>query len=67
MSVWHVLIYAGAAILALRSFVQLVTNYRAEYEQTAVTAEFTRMKEEREREAAAESDRPIPAEAATAA
>lgn len=66
MTFWHVLLYAAAAMLALRSFVQLVTNYRHEYEQTAVSAEFTRMKEEREREMA-ESDRPLPAEAATAA
>ena len=67
MTFWHVLLYAAAAILALRSFIQLVTNYRHEFEQTAVANEFTRMKEEREREAAAEGDRPPAAEAATAA
>ena len=50
MSVWHVLLYVGAALLALRSFVQLVTNYRAEYEQTAVAAELQRMQDELESE-----------------
>lgn len=66
MSVWHVLLYSAAAILALRSFIQLVTNYRHEYEQTAVTAELTRVKEQLERETVEESERPIAAEAATA-
>jgi hypothetical protein len=46
MTIWHVLLYVGAAILALRSFVQLMTNYKAEYEETAVSAELIRMREE---------------------
>ncbi len=50
MSVWHALLYVGAALLALRSFVQLVTNYRAEYEQTAVASELQRMQDELEAE-----------------
>ena len=50
MSVWHALLYVGAALLALRSFVQLVTNYRVEYEQTAVASELQRMQEELEAE-----------------
>ena len=46
MTIWHVLLYVGAAILALRSLVQLMTNYKAEYEETAVSAELIRMREE---------------------
>ena len=56
MTIWHVLLYVGAALLALRSFIQLVTNYRAEYEQTAVTAELQRMQEELAAEAAARTN-----------
>jgi hypothetical protein len=48
MTIWHVLLYVAAAVLALRSFVQLMTNYKSEYEQTAVAAELTRMREEME-------------------
>ncbi len=64
MTVWHVLLYSVAAILALRSFIQLVTNYRHEFESSAV-AEFGRMTGEIERDTVAESERPTPAEAAT--
>ena len=46
MTIWHVVLYVGAAVLALRSFVQLMTNYKAEYEETAVSAELVRMREE---------------------
>jgi|GEM_PF-2594904 hypothetical protein len=67
MTVWHVLLYSVAAILALRSFIQLVTNYRHEFEQTAGATDFGRAKEERERTAAVEAERPMAAEAATAA
>ena len=42
----HVLLYSAAAILALRSFVQLVTNYRNEYEYIAVSEHLTKMAEE---------------------
>jgi hypothetical protein len=44
----HVLLYSVAAILALRSFVQLVTNYRNEYEHVAVRDHLARMAEELE-------------------
>ncbi|MBL6705180.1 MAG: hypothetical protein ISQ06_03655 [Planctomycetaceae bacterium] len=44
----HVLLYSAAAILALRSFVQLVTNYRNEYEHIAVSEHLTKMAEELE-------------------
>jgi hypothetical protein len=67
MTVWHVLLYSVTAILALRSFIQLVTNYRHEFEQPAGAAEFGRMQEDRERQAIADAERPIAAEAATAA
>jgi len=48
MATWHVLLYSAAAILALRSFVQLVTNYRNEYEHTAVSDHLTKMAKELE-------------------
>ncbi|MFT4554718.1 MAG: hypothetical protein ACI8P0_004901 [Planctomycetaceae bacterium] len=48
MATWHVLLYSAAAILALRSFVQLVTNYRNEYEHVAVSNHLTKMAEELE-------------------
>jgi hypothetical protein len=67
MTVWHVLLYSVTAILALRSFIQLVTNYRHEFEQTAAAAEFGPRSEERERQTLVEAERPIAAEAATAA
>jgi len=46
MTIWHVLLYAGAAFLALRSFIQLATNYRYEFEQETVTEHLTKFKEE---------------------
>jgi|GEM_PF-1500612 len=46
MSLWHVLLYVAAAIIALRSFIQLVTNYRSEYEQQLVEEELRRRAEE---------------------
>lgn len=46
MTVWQILLYVGAAVLALRSFVQLVTNYRQEYEQVAVAEELKRLQEQ---------------------
>ncbi|MHC4878226.1 MAG: hypothetical protein ACYTGL_17375 [Planctomycetota bacterium] len=61
MSVWHALLYVGAALLALRSFVQLVTNYRTEYEQTAVAAELQRLQEELAAEADADANQEEPA------
>tara|TARA_R110002072_G_scaffold155657_1_gene305972 strand:+ start:6863 stop:7081 length:219 start_codon:yes stop_codon:yes gene_type:complete len=48
MATWHVLLYSAAAILALRSFIQLVTNYRNEYEHIAVRNHLTKMAEELE-------------------
>lgn len=48
MATWHVLLYSAAAILALRSFVQLVTNYRNEYEHIAVSDHLAKMAEELE-------------------
>lgn len=48
MATWHVLLYSAAAILALRSFAQLVTNYRNEFEHVAVKDHLTRMAEELE-------------------
>lgn len=46
MATWHFLLYSAAAVLALRSFVQLVTNYRSEFEHKVVTDHLTRMAEE---------------------
>lgn len=46
MTVWQILLYVGAAVLALRSFVQLVTNYRLEFEQVAVAEELKRLQEQ---------------------
>lgn len=54
MTTWHILLYSVAAFLALRSFVQLVTNYRNEYEYTAVTNHLTAMKDEMDKELQAE-------------
>ncbi|MGZ0170379.1 MAG: hypothetical protein ACKVHE_12545 [Planctomycetales bacterium] len=48
MATWHVLLYSAAAILALRSFVQLVTNYRNEFEHVAVKDHLERMAAELE-------------------
>ena len=48
MATWHVVLYSAAAFLALRSFIQLVTNYRNEYEHIAVRDHLTRMAEELE-------------------
>ena len=48
MATWHVVLYSAAAILALRSFIQLVTNYRNEYEHVAVRDHPTKMAEELE-------------------
>lgn len=48
MTIWHVLLYSVAAVLALRSFVQLVTNYRSEFENAAVSEHLIKMVEELE-------------------
>lgn len=48
MATWHVLLYSAAAVLALRSFVQLVTNYRNEFEHVAVQNHLERMAKELE-------------------
>ena len=61
MATWHVVLYSAAAFLALRSFIQLVTNYRNEYEHIAVRDHLTKMAEELEAqkangEAASEPD-----------
>ena len=56
MATWHVLLYSAAAILALRSFVQLVTNYRNEYEHIAVSDHLAKMAEELEAQKANEAD-----------
>jgi len=48
MTNWHVLLYLVAAVLALRSFVQLVTNYRSEFENAAVAKHLIKMAEELE-------------------
>lgn len=65
MTIWHVLLYVGAALLALRSFIQLVTSYRAEFEQTAVAAELQRMQDELAAEAATRADQEEPAATAS--
>jgi TRAP-type C4-dicarboxylate transport system permease small subunit len=65
MTIWHVLLYVAAALLALRSFIQLVTNYRAEYEQTTVTAELQRMQEELASEATETTNQEEPAATAS--
>lgn len=54
MSQWHLLLYVGAAILALRSFIQLVTNYRSAYEQQLVEEELKQLAADLERERAEE-------------
>ena len=54
MTIWHVLLYAGAAVLALRSFIQLVTNYRHEFEHTTVASHLKKLKEELESDGPAE-------------
>ena len=60
MATWHVLLYSAAAILALRSFVQLVTNYRNEFEHVAVRDHLTEMAEELEaQKLSAESEEEI--------
>ena len=48
MATWYVVLYSAAAVLALRSFIQLVTNYRNEYEHVAVRDHLTKMAEELE-------------------
>lgn len=61
MTVWQILLYVGAAVLALRSFVQLVTNYRQEYEQVAVAEELKRLQEQARSSAPAADDQSSPA------
>jgi hypothetical protein len=46
MATWHFVLYSAAAILALRSFVQLVANYRNEFEHVTVRNHLTKMAEE---------------------
>ena len=48
MATWHVVLYSAAAVLALRSFIQLVTNYRNEYEHIAVSDHLAKMAAELE-------------------
>lgn len=48
MATWYVVLYSAAAVLALRSFIQLVTNYRNEYEHVAVRDHLAKMAEELE-------------------
>jgi len=48
MATWHVVLYSTAAVLALRSFIQLMTNYRNEYEHIAVSDHLAKMAEELE-------------------
>ena len=48
MATWHVVLYAAAAVLALRSFIQLMTNYRNEYEHIAVSDHLAKMAAEME-------------------
>jgi hypothetical protein len=70
MATWHVLLYSAAAILALRSFVQLVTNYRNEFEHVAVRDHLTKMAEELEAQKAngeAESEAASPKQETQAA
>ena len=62
MTQWHLLLYAGAVILALRSFIQLVTNYRSEYEQKLVEEELRQHIAEVERVRAEEEAATQPAE-----
>lgn len=58
MATWHVLLYSAAAILALRSFVQLVTNYRNEFEHIAVSDHLAKMAEELEAQQASDEAEP---------
>lgn len=51
MATWHFVLYSAAAILALRSFVQLVTNYRNEFEHTTVSDHLVKLAEEMESDA----------------
>ena len=46
MATWHFVLYSAAAILALRSFIQLVTNYRNEFEHATVKNHLTKMADE---------------------
>jgi hypothetical protein len=48
MATWHVVLYSAAAVLALRSFIQLMTNYRNEYEHIAVSDHLAKMAAEME-------------------
>ncbi|MDG2360405.1 MAG: hypothetical protein P8M20_12210 [Planctomycetaceae bacterium] len=48
MATWHVVLYSAAAVLALRSFIQLMTNYRNEYEHIAVSDHLAKMAAELE-------------------
>lgn len=73
MATWYVVLYSAAAVLALRSFIQLVTNYRNEYEHIAVSDHLARMAEELEAQKAkddsdSDADRaevPVSSEVAT--
>ena len=48
MATWHVVLYSAAAVFALRSFIQLMTNYRNEYEHIAVSDHLAKMAAELE-------------------
>lgn len=56
MSLWYAVLYVGAAIIALRSFIQLATNHRAEFEQKLVEEELRRHAQELERAKAEAAD-----------
>lgn len=56
MTHWHLLLYVGAAILALRSFVKLCQSYRGEYEQQLITEELAHMQTLKQQAEAAEAD-----------
>lgn len=58
MATWHILLYSAAAVLALRSFVQLATNYRNEYEHIAVSDHLAKMAEELEAQKANDEEEP---------
>ena len=67
MATWHVVLYSAAAVFALRSFIQLMTNHRNEYEHVAVSDHLARMAEELEAQKAKDEAETAPAEQQTQA
>ena len=67
MATWHVVLYSAAAVFALRSFIQLMTNYRNEYEHVAVSDHLARMAEELEAQKAKDEAETAPPEQQTQA